>query len=138
MITLKYTTINDRAFMEGLKTLVNHPFHLKTSYHLKRIQDKVMSESKAAQAAWQEILTKKVEFNVDEEGKRTTPKDLVALQALEQQFLEIEFTIPKHKVHVNEIIEIKLKPLELSALIPILDGVELLEDEPVTEEKANG
>lgn len=139
MITLKYKDINDRAFIDGLKTLVNHPFHLKTGYHIGRIQDKVMSESKAAQMAWKEILTKKVEFNVDEAGNKTTPKDMVALQILEQEFLDIEFTIDKKKVYVEDIIAAQLKPLELMALTPILEGLELLEDKPEsTQEKANG
>lgn len=127
MIELKYKDINNHNFVQGLRTLVNTPFHLKMSYQIGRIQDKIMTESKVAQAEWQRLVTSKVEWVG--EGENKTPKDLEAFKKLEQEFLDLSFKIDKwKKIHVQDIHVAKLKPLEMLALEPILEGLETLED----------
>jgi hypothetical protein len=129
---LTYAVINNVQFVDSLRKLVNHPFPIKIGYHIGRIQDKIMSESKVAQAAYQKLINEKVEWNPAPEGKHPifdrTPKDMGALKAIETEFLTIEFTIDKNPIHIQDLHTMQLTPLEIMALEPILTGLETLED----------
>lgn len=131
MITLSYKDINKAAFLDGISKLADTPFHLKTAYHIGRINDKVKSELNHAQVLWAKEIGK-IEWEeipaTETMPAGRKPKDPEALKTLEEQFLAIEFTIDKHKVNVSELGEAKLLPVEVLALEPLLTGLESLEN----------
>jgi hypothetical protein len=102
---------------------------LKTGWHIARVQDKIMNESRTAQSMWQQVLKTKVEW--EGEGAEKKPKDPVKLKQLEDEFLSIEFDCGKwNKLNVHDIHMAKLTPIQMMALAPILDGLDDLEDKP--------
>lgn len=132
MIKISYQTLNDPMFVDGLRKLVNEPFHLQVSYWLGRIQDKVMSESRKAQAMWKDTLEQRVEW--EGEGPARRVKDISVLKKLEEEFLSIEFDLGKiNPIHVQDIHTAKLTPLQIMAIRPILTGLETLEDQRTDE-----
>lgn len=133
-IELTYKTLNDRNFIEAMRTLVNHKFDaFTTSYKLSRILDKVDSESKAAAELWNKHLSK-LEWTEtkNDEGVVVSkkPADEEEYKKMESEFLSLPVDFGKWgKVHVNELIGCKLSPIEMMALEPVLDGLETLEGE---------
>lgn len=127
MLKLSYQTLNNPMFIEGLRKLVNTPFHLKQSYWIGRMQEKVMQESKAARMEWVKILNEKIEW--EGEGDQRQPKHPGQLMELEKEFLMKEFNLGKcEPLHVQNLDAAQLTALEVMALKPILTGLELLED----------
>jgi hypothetical protein len=128
-IVLTYKDINNQAFIQALRGLVNHKWDaMTTAYKLTRVMDAVDSESKKAFSAWESIMKTQVEF--EGEGQERKPKDQDQYKKVESEFLAIEFDLGKWtKFHVNELIGYKFSPVELQSVFPILDGLEELEKE---------
>lgn len=128
MVKLSYETLNNPMFIEGLRKLVNTPFHLKQSYWIGRMQEKVMNESKKARLEWVKILNEKVEW--EGEGADRVPKHPGQLMELEKEFLTKEFDLGKcEPLDVQNLDAAQLTALEVMALKPILTGLELLGDD---------
>ena len=133
-IELTYKTLNDRNFIEAMRGLVNHKFDaFTTSYKLSRILDKIDSESKVASKLWSDHLNK-VEWQEtkNEEGKVISkkPANEEEFKKMEEQFLSLPVDFGKWgKVHINELLGYKMTPVEMMALEPVLEGLELLEEE---------
>ena len=127
-IELKFKNLNDQGFIGSLKGLVNHKWEdMTTAYRLKRLLDKVDSESKRAQEFWQEQF-KKIEL-VEENGQKT-PKDVKAFEEMQKSFLETPCEMGnRQKFHINSFIGYKFSAVEMLALEPILAGLEELENE---------
>ncbi len=128
-IELTYAELQNQAFIGAIRKLVNTELPLQLGYKLSRIKDKLESESKLAQKAWAEIMEKRIEWNQDESGKKTTPKDKEAADKLLAEWMNVKFDFGKWtKIYVQDLHTAKLTPLELEALKPILSGLETLEE----------
>lgn len=125
MIKLTYEQINSPTFVEGLKVLVNEVFPMQVSYHIGRVQDKIMTEIRQANLDWKKMMETKVEWIG--EGTDKKPKDMTQFLDLEKEFLAITFEIDKRPLHVMDIPKAKLTPLQMMALAPILTGLETLD-----------
>lgn len=127
-IVLTYKDINNQAFIQGLRMLVNHKWDaFTTAYRFKRLMDKVDSESKKAFSAWDVISKTQIEW--EGEGKDAKPKDIPKYQQFEAEFLATEFDCGKwHKFSIQELLGVKLSAVDLGALEPIIDGLDELEE----------
>lgn len=127
-IELSFKNLNDQAFIGAIRGLVNHKFDsLQTAYKVKKILDKVDSESKKAGELWQQEYAK-LEMVEGESGHKE-PKDKEAFKKLEQDFLATKCDVGnRFKLHINEIIGYKLSAVDMMALEPVLEGFDVLEE----------
>lgn len=132
-IEITYKTLNDRNFIEAMRGLVNHKFDaMTTSYKVGRLLDKIDSESKVASKLWSESVSK-IEWveTKNEEGVVTAkkPANEEEYKKMETEFLSLPVDFGKWtKLHVNELVGYKFTPVEMLALEPVLEGLEILEE----------
>ena len=144
-IELTFKQLNDRAFIESVRGLVNHKFDaFTTAYKLKKIMDKIDSESKKAGDLWQQEYNKLEMEEVAPEGapegtpKMKRPKDPEAFKKFQDQFLETKCEVGnRYKLHINEILGYKLSAVEMVTLEPILEGFDVLEEREEENGKAH-
>jgi hypothetical protein len=129
-IELTYENLNDQGFMGALKGLVNHKFDaFTTTYKIKKILDKVNSESKKAGAEWEKKLASIEMVEVENNGRKDRqPKDMAAFERMQEEFVLTKCDVGNHyKIHFNEILGYKMSAADMLGLEPILTGYDVLE-----------
>ena len=129
-IELTFKTLNDQGFISAMRGLVNHKFDaMTTAYKLKKIIDKVDSESKKAGELWSQEYSKLELVEIPDSGGQKQPKDQEAFSKFQEEFLSTPCEVGnRFKLHVNEIVGYKLSAVDLMALAPILTGYDVLEE----------
>ena len=132
-IELTFENLNDPQFIESVRGLVNHKWDaMTTAYRLKKIMDKIDSESKKASELWKQEYNKlEMEEITSEHGapiKR--PKNPTAYEAFQRDFLATKCEVGnRYKLHVNDLIGYKFSAVDMVKLEPIMEGFEVLEEE---------
>jgi hypothetical protein len=130
MIELSYKNLNDRNFIEAVKGLVNHKWDaMTTAYKLKKIMDKIDSESKKAHDLFMQEY-KKIEMVETGEGeeKIKVPKDPSAFNKMQEEFLNLKCDVGNRpKIRVHELLGYKFSALDLVTLEPIIADIDSLE-----------
>lgn len=129
-IELTFRNLNDQNFIQAMRGLVNHKFDaMTTAYKLKKIIDKVDSESKKASELWAQEYAKLEMEEIPDSGGLKKPKDAEAFAKFQEEFLNTPCEVGnRFKLHINEVVGYKMSAVDLMALAPILEGYDVLEE----------
>lgn len=114
---ITHETLFNKNFISGMRKIVETPLQQKVGYKASRIFDLLVKETKTASDYWRQQIAKIPDVVESEKGKQ-----------LEQDFLALEIDLGKWEpLNIQDIAAVMLTPMELSALKPILTGLETLE-----------
>ena len=130
-IELKFKDLQDNNFINTLKGLVNHKFDdFTTAYALKKILDKIDSESAHASKLWHSHVSKLELVPTTDGSTPNEPVDKEAFKKFSDNFAETKCEVGnRFKLHINDLIGYKLSAVEMGALTPVVYGFEVLEKE---------
>lgn len=134
MIKVPYKLLKSPQFQVALRKISNHPFKSqKSAYNVMRIAKKVDEESKNCQELFTKLLKgfakldDKGEFvPVDgQPGTYQVPDEKQAdFQKAAEEFDELEFTIERYPIKLEELDGVGLSPAELGAVESLLQPEE--------------
>lgn len=124
---LTYKDIANPHFLAAMKKVVNSETWKdpKKAYNAARIGTLLDSELKTFADLRQKLVTKARSY-VPANDDAPTDDDkakLEEIQAEQEKFLEVSFKLERHKIHLDDLADVKLSPNELLALEPLLDGI---------------
>jgi len=120
-IEVTYKDLSNVAFKSGLnKILSAETKDFKVAYHIGRVGDFLEQHHKEAKRTF-EKLAKSHGLESDtvlDDSKRE------AWDKASDEFLAHSVKVERHKIRIDDIKDISLTPLEITALEPILDGLD--------------
>ena len=126
---MKFSLNEIMGMNEGLNVILAKELPVKTSYWLARFLDKVGSETKALETARMKLLEKYVKK--DKDGKPIMKKDSneydltkTNLEKFQAEFADlgkVEFDIDFKAIKLDQLGDIKLKPIVLIQLKKIIE-----------------
>ena len=119
-----YKTITHPAFQGGLSKVLNtESKDHKIVYNLMRVGDLIDQNVKEAQRTYKKLAKNHDVLN--EHGIIDTSADgNEEWRKAHEDFLKQTVKVERHKIRMEDIENVSLTPLELSALEPILDGID--------------
>lgn len=138
-IVLKNSDLNNFGFQQALNKLKTMPFSTKTAYKISYIANHVDRHVKQGREVFQTIA--KQFAQLDEKGNLVPEKDQndnpipgsflfkddeakEAFQKEQEEFMNTEHIIPKHKLSVDELGATQLSANDISALAPLFSDLE--------------
>lgn len=147
-IVLKNSDLNNFTFQQTFNKLKTMPFGTKTAYKISYIGNHIDKYVKQGREVFQTIAKKFAQLDekgnlVPETQERTNPetgeaeqfpipgsflfKDDESKEAFmkeQEEFMNIEHVIPKHKLSVDELGDSKLSANDISALEPLFSDLD--------------
>lgn len=126
MFKLSYKIFDMPNFRSGLTKIAGHNDYksFKTTYNIARIVKKVDQES----ALYNDLRVKIVQkYGTENEGKGTYTIPSENKEGFEREIKELhetEFDIERYKLETSEIEGVKLTPVEIQALEPMINILE--------------
>lgn len=130
---LTYKDLSNQNFIKAMRKLCGSDKFkdIKKAYNIGRIGSLLEIELKTYNDLMAKMRKKFKEF-LPKNEEEPTPEDLKHLEAMKaetEKFLEISFTLERHKLEFSELEGLDLTPNEICALAPLING------DPDAEEK---
>lgn len=152
-IKLKYSNFTDPAFGSGIAKLERHTgFDPRVAYNVSRVTSKIRTAQKEAQSQYTELI--KEYAKKDDKGEFIPVKNaqgqgipgtfdicedkVEAHTKAVDDFAEKALTIERHRINLDDLKGVGLNPKEMTALEPLLSGLETVDEETSHDEGKKG
>lgn len=121
--TLTYKTLHNPDFLAGMQKLARFDGWKdpKKAYNAARMSALIDLEMKTMREVRGKLIGAQPKV---EAGKGPTEDEKAAMLKAAQDFSAVEVTIERHKVDLKDCEGVRLTPLEILALEPLLEGLE--------------
>lgn len=126
---ITYETLSKPHFRTGLSKVLNtETKDFKIAYNMGRVGDLLDQQHREAKRVFEKLAKSHGVINKDNNNLDITEDKKEAWDKAHEEFLAHSVKVERHKIRVEDINGVPLTPLELTALEPILSGLDGLTD----------